>query len=246
MNPGSRSIAMGSAGIALEGVWSLQQNSAGIASTKRSVFALGYKQHFFNRELSTKTAVLALPFKNNVFGLSFQRYGFSDYLEQTSGLAYSRSFSDVLSLSVVFKHHQLSIPKYGSAQAFSVDAGMQFLLTDKVRVASQITNPGRSSFESRSESIIPLSVSIGACYELSDKVLLVTDLFKTLGLGLDARAGLEYQITHWFYLRGGFSVNPFLQSAGFGIKHKSVFVDLAASSHPKLGFSPNISMAYEF
>lgn len=246
MNTGSRSIAMGSAGIALEGAWSLQQNSAGIANMERSVFAMGYEQHFLNPELSTKTAVFAFPLKKHVFGLSFQRYGFSDYSEQTTGLAYSRSFSGTLSLSIVFKHHQLSIPKYGSAHAFSVDAGMQYRLTEKIRIGSQISNPGRSTFEDLSGSFIPLSISLGASYDLSDKVLVITDLYKALGLGLDARLGLEYQIINWFYLRGGLTANPFLQSAGFGLKHKRVFVDAAISSHPKLGFSPNLSIGYEF
>lgn len=246
MNPGSRSIAMGSAGIALQDVWSLQQNSAGIANMEHSVFAMGYEQHFLNPELSTKIAVFALPLNKNVFGFSFQRYGFSDYLEQTTGLSYSRSFSGTLSLSIVFKHHQLSIPRYGSAQAISVDAGMQYRLTDKIRIASKIANPGRSRFEALSGSIIPLSITIGTSYDLSDKVLVITDLYKELGLEVDTRLGLEYQIINWFYLRGGLAVNPFLQSVGFGLKHRKIFVDAAVSSHPKLGLSPNISLGYEF
>lgn len=246
MNPGSRSIAMGSAGMALQGVWSLQQNSAGIANMERAVFALGYEQHFLNPELSTKTAVFAWPLKKNVFGLNFQRYGFSDYLEQTTGLAYSRSFSGTLSLSIVIKHHQVSIPRYGSAQTFSVDAGMQYRLSDKVMIGSQISNPGKSRFEDLSGSFIPLGISIGASFDLSDKVLVITDLYKSLGMGVDTKLGLEYQIINWFYLRGGLTVNPFLQSAGFGLKHRRIFIDAAISSHPNLGFSPNISLGYEF
>ena len=245
LNPGSRSIAMGSAGTALEGVWSLQQNSAGIANMKRSVFAIGYEQHFLNQELSTKTAVFVLPLKKNVFGLNFQRYGFSDYQEQTTGIAYSRSFSGTLSLSIVFKHHQISIPRYGSSQTFSVDAGMQYRLTDKIRIGSQITNPSGSRFKELSGSLLPLSISIGASFDLSDKVLVITDLYKAIGRGVDSRLGLEYQIINWFYLRGGITVNPFLQSTGFGLKHRRIFVDAAILSHPQLGFSPNISLGYE-
>jgi hypothetical protein len=237
---------MGSAGVALQGIWSLQQNSAGTAGIEHAIFALGYEQHFLAPELSTKSAVFALPLKGNVFGISFQRYGFSDYLEQTTGLAYSRSFSGTLSLSLIFKHHQVSIPKYGLTQAFSVDAGMQYRLNDKIRIGSQISNPGKSGFDELSDSYFPVSISFGISCDLSDKVLIVSELYKMLDSGINVKFGLEYQLINWFYVRGGISANPFKQSAGFGLKHRRVAFDAAVSSHPILGFSPNLSLNYEF
>ena len=79
ISPGPRSLSMGSAGVALKDVWSLQHNSAGISEIRRPIVALGYERHFSDQDLSTQKAVFVIPFKQHVFGLSFHSYGFSEY-----------------------------------------------------------------------------------------------------------------------------------------------------------------------
>lgn len=246
LNPGPRSVSMGSAGAALQDVWSLQQNPAGIAGIERPIFAIGYEQHFLDQELSTQSAVFALPFKQNVFGLSFQRYGFSEFLEQTAGFAYARSFGSSLAISIAFKFHQVQILKYGSAHAFSVEAGMQYRLSERIWIGSHISNPGRSQFEELSGSNIPVSMSLGIAGKFSDKVLIISDIQKVLYSGLDVKLGLEYKLIKWFSMRGGVSANPFKQYAGFGLNYHRFAIDAAISSHPSLGLSPNMALNYEF
>lgn len=245
-NPGSRSKALGSASTALEDVWSLQLNSAGIASIERAVFALGYEQHFLDPELSTQSAIFGLPLKHYALGISFQRYGITEYLEQTAGIALSRKFSDALSIALSMNYHQVSIPFYGSGNTISVDVGMQYSLNDKLRLGSAITNPGRSKINDLSGSQIPTGVSVGLAIDLSDKVLFLSDLSKILDYGMNLRMGIEYRIVKSFYLRGGISANPFKQTGGFGLKFGRISVDAAISSHPRLGYSPNLSLNYEF
>lgn len=245
-NPGPRSISMGSAGMALQDVWSLQQNSAGIAGIERTIFAIGYEQHFLNPELSTQSALFVFPFKHNVFGLSFQRYGFSDFMEQTAAFAYSRNFGNTLSLAIGFKYHQLAVVNYGSSRAFSVEAGMQYRLNDRIWIGCHISNPGRSRYEEHSGSDIPVTLSFGSSFLFSNKVLIISDIQKDLDAGIDLKLGLEYKLIMWFSLRGGISVNPFKQYGGFGLNYQRFAVDAAISSHPSLGFSPNLSLSYEF
>jgi len=237
---------MGSAGTALQDVWSLQQNSAGAASIEHAIFALGYEQHYLDPELSTQNAVLGLPVKNHVLGLSFQRYGIPEYVEQTAGLALSRSFSAALSISLALKYHQVSIPVYGSGHTFSVDAGIQYSLNDRIRLGSYLYNPGGSRINELSGSHILSGISVGLAYLISDKVLFLSDLNKMLDFGMNVSMGIEYQIVRRFYLRGGLSANPFKQTGGFGLKYGRFSLDAAVSSHPRLGYSPNLSFNYEF
>jgi len=246
INPGSRSIAMGSAGTAMQDVWSIQQNSAGAAYIERPIFALAYEQHYLDSELSTQSAVFGLPVKNHVWGLSFQRYGITEYLEQTAGLALARSFSTALSVSLSIKYHQVSITGYGNGQAFSVDASMQYSLNERIRLGSYIYNPGQSRIHEYSGSLIPSGISVGMAFNLSDKVLFVSDLNKKLDFGMNIRMGIEYQIIKRFYLRGGISSNPIKQTGGFGLIFGRFTMDAAISSHPILGYSPNLSFNYEF
>lgn len=246
INPGPRSLAMGTAGVVLKDVWSLQHNPAGIASITRPIFALGYERHFSDRELSTQKAVFAIPFKQHVFGLSFQRYGFNEYSEQSAGIAYSRNFSGALALSIAFKYHQLSIPKYGSANAISADVGMHYRLNDRVWIGTHISNPGRSTYKELSGSIIPVSLAFGVSFEFSDKVLIISDILKVLNAGINAKLGIEYTLVNWFALRGGMSANPFKQYAGFGLNYQRFALDMAISSHLNLGYSPSLAFSYEF
>src|ERR1035437_9859508 len=87
INPGPRITALGMTGVALQGAWSLQSNQAGLASISKPVASVAYKSEFFNPDLSTQSAVIVYPDKGNVFGLSFQSYGFSVYNEQRIGIA---------------------------------------------------------------------------------------------------------------------------------------------------------------
>jgi len=246
ISPGPSSISMGSAGVALKGVWSLQHNSAGIAEIRRPIFALGYQRHFSDQDLSTQKAVFAIPFKQHVFGLSIHRYGLSEYSDQTTGIAYTRNFSGALALSIMINYHQLSIHKYGESRAVSVDAGMQYRINDKFWIGTHISNPSNSKFHDLLGSTIPLSISVGVSFEFSDKVLLVSDIRKVLTAKIDTKLGLEYRMIKWFAFRGGMSANPFKQYAGFGIQYHRFALDVAISSHPNLGYSPNLAFSYEF
>ena len=246
ISPGPRSLSMGSAGVALKDVWSLQHNSAGIAEIRRPIFAVGYERHFSDQDLTTQKAVFVIPFKQHVFGLSFYRYGFTEYSEQTAGIAYTRNFSGALSLSIMLKHHQLSIHKYGVSRAVSVDLGMQYRINDRFWIGTHFSNPSNSKFQNLLGSTIPLSISFGVSYEFSDKVLIISDIHKVLNAGIDTKLGLEYRLVKWFCIRGGVSASPFKQSAGFGLQNNRFALDVALSSHPNLGYSPNLAFSYEF
>lgn len=245
-NTGPRATSMGSGGTALTGIWSLQQNPAGIAEIEHPVLALGYEQNLLSQEISTQTALFALPFGSNVIGVSFERYGFDQYKEQVSGFAYSRQFGDLLSLSIGFKYHQLSIPSYGSAQTFTVEAGFQYNVTEKLKLASHIANPSRSRYEPMSGSNLPVKLSFGAGYSFSDKLLIIIDINKELKSSTNGSLGIEYHVIQWLALRGGVSVNAFKQYAGFGMHYGHLTVDAAIASHPALGYSPQLGLNYEF
>lgn len=245
-NPGPRSLAMGSAGVALQGIWSLQQNPSGISGTEGPGLGIAYERHFLDQEISSQLALFVVPYSKNVFGVTIERYGFSAYREQHAGIAYARKFGSTLSLAIGFKYHQLSIAGYGSSTALSAEAGFQFAVNENFTIASHLANPGRSRYEDLSGSNIPVKLSFGAAYRFSDKVIIATDVIKILNSSTDTRLGIEYNLIKNFALRGGISANPFKQYGGFGFQYNHLSVDAAVSSHPTLGFSPQIGLAYEF
>src|SRR5690606_29521659 len=95
-------------------------------------------------------------------------------------------------------------------------------------------------------SAIPVKMEFGIAYRFTDKLLLHSAFSKTLSSDADAGIGLEYAIAEWLALRGGLSANPLRQQAGFGLAYQKIRIDAAASSHPVLGYSPQIALSYEF
>ena len=87
---------------------------------------------------------------------------------------------------------------------------------------------------------------IGASYTFTDKLLVSSEIEQIIDGKLDFKAGLEYKIVPFLALRGGTSVNTFQQFAGFGVMYQKLNLDFAISSHPILGYSPQIALGYAF
>ncbi len=244
-NPGPRFVSMGSGGTALQGAWAVQQNPAGITDVKRPIFALAYQQHGLDPDLSTQSALFIFPRRQSAFGISLEKYGFEMYKEQQAGLSYAREFGD-LRLAIGVNHYQVSIPQYGSLNAFSVEAGFQFRLTEKFTIASHLANPGTVGDKSSSELSLPVKLSFGISYHFSDRLLMIADVRKSLKYPIDVMTGLEYQVIKWLSLRGGISANPLKQYTGFGLNYRQIHIDGAVSSQAGLGYTPQIALGYEF
>lgn len=246
INLGPRVTALGNIGVALQDVWSLQSNQAGITGLKHPVASVSYRNSYLNPEISTQSAVMAYTSGRNVVGLSLQNYGFSAYSEQKIGFTYAKRFGEEVSASLNINLHQVKITQYGSAQTYSVEAGMQYKPYPNLIIGAHVANPNRSVFDADVNAVIPVSLDFGASYRFSDKVLLNSGIIKTLNLSTDFRCGLEYSVINALAFRGGLAVNPFCQFAGFGYQVNDLKIDAAVSSHPYLGFSPQIALSYEF
>ena len=246
VNPGARFTAMAGTGVSLGDVWSVQQNQAGMASIRKITVALAFEKPFAGYDLSTQSAVLVVPVNKNVFGLSIQRYGFATYNEQRTAFAYARSFGPRLYTALSFNYHHLNIANYGSAQAYTIEAGIQYHFRNGVTIAAHLANPNQNSFADYITAGMPARLQVGASYLSSEKVLLALAIEKTFQEPFDAKLGLEYQVIKLFALRGGISLEPFKQYAGFGLNYHKLKMDVAAASQPVLGYSPQIALSYEF
>ncbi len=238
--------AMGDAGVALSNVWAVKTNQAGTANLKHALIAVAYENKFGIKELSTKTAVFAVPIKTYVVGASFQAYGTDGFNEVKTGLSLARAFGQKLSLGIGLNYHQLAIQNYGDARALTVEVGLAYQITPQLCLASHIANPNQSKFGKETAQKIPTQMKFGASYLFNEQVLLASEFVQGIGGQADFKSGIEYKLVKILALRGGLAVNPFKQYGGFGIDYKGIQCDFAIASHPVLGYSPQIALAYEF
>jgi hypothetical protein len=246
INLGPRITALGNTGVALQDVWCLQSNQAGVSNLKGFAASICYRNNYLNQELSTQSAVAAYSTGRNIVGVSFQNYGFSAYSEQKIGLTYAKRFGPALTAALNVNLHQVKILQYGSAQAFSVEGGLQYRFDKKLTIGTHFSNPNKSGFNAEVNAMIPVVLEFGASYLFSDKLLLNSGFLKSLNREADFRCGLEYSFINVLALRGGLGMNPFRQFAGVGYHLKDLKFDAGASTHPQLGISPQIALSYEF
>ena len=246
VNYGPRFTALGNAAVALQDIWSVQKNQAGIAALENPQFSAGYENRFGVKELSTQSAAFVLPIKNYAFGANFQAYGVNAYRESKSGISLARAFGPKLLTAVNLNYHQIKIDNYGNAQGFSVEVGLQYEAFKNLWLGTHIANPNQSKYGNNTEQIIPAHIQFGASYKFSDQLIISSEVEKVLDGQVDFKTGLEYKVVKFVALRGGVSANPFIQYAGFGINYEKFKLDFAVASHPVLGYSPQISVGYEF
>lgn len=243
---GPRYQAMGYTGTALQGIYSLTANPAGLTGMEHPTANVSYQHHFLTTDITTQTALLGVPTRLGMFGLALNRYGLQGaYDESKAGFAYAKSFGPRFSAAMFLNYHQLRIPNYGSNHTFSMDMGLQYQAADYLHVGVHYANVGNTAYDNDAYGVIPSFIRIGASYRL-DKVVIASDAaYQSNGL-LDGHFGVEYGLVETLYLRGGLSFNPMQQYAGFGVVWRNLVFDAAATIHPRLGTSPQIGVCYAF
>ncbi|RZL46172.1 MAG: hypothetical protein EOP00_15815 [Pedobacter sp.] len=246
-NLGPRLTAMGNNGAAVPDIWSVEANPSAITAIKSKTVALNYSKYLFETELSKQAIAFIIPIKNNVIGMSFQRYGITEYNEIKIGLALAKQFGDKLSIALKGNYHQIKITNYGATKGFSVDVGAKYNYNELLTFGLYINNPSLQKYSSKEvETTIPTVVNAGVAYQASDKMLIATTVSKDFKGKIDVGLGIDYKLLGLLSLRGGLTAKPFKQYAGFGINYKKLTLDFAVESDPYLGYTPQIALAYAF
>ncbi|HEY1024226.1 MAG TPA: hypothetical protein VGE26_03620 [Sphingobacteriaceae bacterium] len=246
MNEGARFTALGTSGVALKDVWAVEKNQAGLSDVVEITLSFNYEQRLMSQDISTQSALLAIPHRRNVFAFGFQRYGFSAYNQQRASLNYARNLGPAFSAGINFSYHQLKIAGYGSSNAFSAEAGFQYEVNENLTFGAHIANPSNSRFNTEVNGGVPVALAFGVAYSFSDRVSFSADIEKVMDLNTDLKVGLEYEPVRWLLIRGGLSANPFRQYAGVGAWYQNIRIDAAVASEMVTGYSPQIGLSYAF
>lgn len=246
MNEGGRITALGTSGVAIKDIWAIEKNQAGLSDISAVTLALNYEQRLVSQDISTQAALLVLPYRRNVFALSFQRYGFSLYNQQKASIAYARNLTPDFSAGINFNYHQLKISGYGSASTISIEAGFQYQVNEGLTLGAHISNPSNGQFNADVQGVVPVAVAFGVANKFSDKILLTSEVVKVLDFDFDLKLGVEYQPVGWLALRGGLSANPLRQYGGLGVTYNGIRFDAAVASEFTVGYSPQVGLSYAF
>lgn len=247
---GGRQAGMGNAAVSLYDFWAISHNQAGMARLSSPAGGFYFENRFLVKEMGLGAAAVALPTSSGVFGLSLSYFGYSQYHESKVGLAYARSFGEKLSVGLQFNYMYTFVGGNYSNSAGNVglELGMIYELLPGLQVGAHIFNPTRAKIaavDNLYDEYIPTIIRFGMAYHFSDRVIVSLESEKDIDRKPVLKAGVEYQIADLFYVRGGIGTNPTQNAFGFGIHTGSFTIDLSASFHYVLGYSPQASIIYE-
>ena len=206
-----------------------------------------YENRFLTKEMGLKCFSLIIPVKKaGVFGLNLSNFGYSLYNESKIGLAYAMKFGEIVSAGVQLDYMYTHIGEdYGNKSLITFEAGLRAKIIKNLVLAAHIFNPANLRLNAHSRERIPLIYKIGLSYTFTDKALIAVEVEKDMNFKPVFKTGLEYRVAKPVYLRIGIATNPMVFSLGLGLEFTKWKIDISASRHPQLGFSPQASVVFD-
>ncbi len=242
----NRYVGLGSYSANFLDVFSGIHNQAALAKLKSGGMGFYSERRFLLAELNQYSAIVAMPTTSGTFAVQGDYFGSSAYNETQLGLAYARSVSSQVDVGIKFNHQSMKVPGYGSASAINFEAGTILHLTSQLHAGFHIYNPFSSSFNKNNTEKLPSIIKTGLGYEASDKVFVSVEVVKQQDQPVNINAGLQYNLHEKVLLRAGIATATNSSFAGVGLLFGKMRLDLSASHHPQLGFTPGLMLIYIF
>jgi hypothetical protein len=248
---GARAAGMANATVSIYDFWAISHNQAGIAMTDTFTAGFFAENRFLVKDLTLASIAAILPTSSGNFGASLNFFGSSLYSEGKAGLAYARRLGENLSAGIQLNYMFTSIGDgFGSTGTVAAELGVICQIMPKLYFGAHIFNPTKSKLKTINDHDIKEHISTiirtGAAYHFSRKVLLCIEVEKDIRHKPMAKIGIEYMITDGMFVRAGISSNPAQNAFGFGLHTGNLRIDISASYHYLLGYTPQLGVMHVF
>lgn len=247
---GARSLALGGSSVAINDFWSVFNNSACNAFTRKITVGAYFENRYLLKELSYRGLGVIIPTtEKDAFGLNVQQFGYSQYMESKVGLSYSKKFSESFAAGLQFDYLNTKVGEgIGSKNLFTFEIGLYSKLNKQLSLGFTAFNPARTKFSDYNDynEYVPIVLKLGARYDFSDNLFVISEIEKDILNDPILRLGIDYKLSEMFFVRGGISTGVVAYSFGMGMHVKNFSFDIATSVHQVLGASPQVSLQYTF
>ncbi|MEO8861927.1 MAG: hypothetical protein ABI358_10920 [Ginsengibacter sp.] len=221
-------------------VFSVTSNQAALAQIENPEFAVYGESRFLLNATNLYSAIFALPTSQGNFGIQVDYFGFKNFNESQIGLAYARSVGSRLDVGIKFNYYSFRIPLYQNSSTVNFEIGAIAHLTEKFNVGIHFYNPVGGNLSKTNNEKLSSAYKFGIGYEASEDFFLSAEIVKQEGLPINVNAGIQYNFQKQFFIRAGIASENESPYAGAGISWSNLRVDVSASYHPQLGFSPGL------
>lgn len=221
-------------------VFSVTSNQAALAQIKNPAFAVYGESRFLLDATNLYSAMFALPTNQGNIGIQVDYFGFKNFNESQIGLAYARSVGSRLDVGIKFNYYSFRIPLYQNSSTVNFEIGAIAHLTEKFNIGIHFYNPVGGNLSKTNNEKLGSAYKFGIGYEASEDFLVSAEIVKQEGLPINVNAGIQYNFQKQFFVRAGIASENESPYAGAGVSWSNFRVDVSASYHPQLGFSPGL------
>ncbi|WP_086543286.1 PorV/PorQ family protein [Algoriphagus antarcticus] len=240
---GARSQGMGNLRVHGTDTWSYFNNPGGLAKLESSAISAGYDSRFGIKELGTVDLVGAWKIKAGTLGFGVSRYGGKLFNQQSLGLAFANKLG-IVSIGGKLEWFQTQIEGFGSGNSLIFSLGGMAELSPTFSIGASISNLNRSKISKDSETRLPTGVSLGLFYSPISQFQIHLEVEKDIQIKPIVKAGLEYALKDWIFLRTGINSNPSRLFFGMGLKSNQFSLDYAYGQNQALGSTNHLSLGF--
>lgn len=244
---GAQSAGMAGITVMVDGIWSVMNNPAGLAGLDRPAAGTGAEQRYVLKETGVYALGAAMPVLGGGLGLGLTFEGYHLYRSQRLALAFGRHFGPGLAAGISLSYyHARPGNDYPATHRVGYAAGIVVKLSARIEAGFFAMNPFRFYYRSAPYVTLPSVIRAGLLYHYSSNLRLHAELEKDSELPPSFRAGCELAFRERFFIRSGFRLMPVEYAFGAGFRNRGLMIDISSAYHQYLGFTPGITIQYEF
>jgi hypothetical protein len=227
--------------------FAMGNNQASLGNIKQTSIGIFGERRFGLSELNNYALHIAVPTSSGTFGVQANRFGFTGFSETQLGLGYGRNLGEKVSIGGKVNYYSQQIANYGNASTVNIEAGLLLHLTSKLNAGISTFNPAGGKFGIDKTEKLASIYKFGLGYDVSDKVYVAAELVKEENSPVNLVSAVHYQFEKKFFAKVGVSTAASNIFVAAGLSLNDQFrLDVFASHHRQLGFSPGILLQYCF
>jgi len=240
---GAASATGGTTTVVWDDPWALRDHPAlGCDQVGVTLAAAFHPGAFGLLELRRVGIAGVVPFSGGAISGSLTVYGFELYREMSLALGGAIPASSAVAVGCALRCQHLSISGYGSATAYSLDAGVRIrlsrLLATTATLSGLLATPiGQSGERPPQEILLGLQAWLAPGFRIG--VACTGDWAYPVSLS----GGMEYRPVTALALRCGASTDPPEYTAGFALSLSGFALEYGLLMHTVLGFSHALSLS---
>ena len=246
-NSGALSTSMSGLNVNNEGIWSVNNNISQLSKIKSPEISISSFQPFLVKDFTTSSIVFGLPTKNGALGVNFSTNGNKHLQLHNVGFGYSQKLGENIQSGIKLNYFMINAGDYYNRKSIvSADIGFSSKLTNELQLGVCIKNPTFSKLSNFDDERLATNIQLAVGYKFSNELILHTGVEKNIFYPASFLAAIEYQPSEKIFLSGGIKSNPSIASFGISMSQKQFTICAATQIHQFLGWSPDLSIIYQF